>query len=80
MTDPGEEVFKQIVAMEVAEQLKALNQPKWKRGLFWFMDHAVWGSLERITGIVLGFLLGALSSHPLLTYDVVMHWVKLRLP
>jgi hypothetical protein len=79
MTDPGEEVFKQIVAMEVAEQLKHMRTPPWKRGVSYFLDHAFWTSLERIIGPVLWFWLGAISFHPLALYDIAMHWLRMHL-
>ena len=68
-------VFKQIVA-----EMQVAQGPRWKRGVSWFFDHAVWAGAERVGGIVLGIIIGALGSHPLLTYDIAAHWLKQHLP
>lgn len=80
MTDEEYEALHAKMFKQIVLEIEAHKAPKWKRGLFWFMDHAVWGSLERIAGVVLGFVLGALASHPHLSYDVAAHWLKMHLP
>jgi hypothetical protein len=69
-------LFKQIVK----EMQVHAHVPWWKRGIGWFFDHAFWAGFERVFGIVLGIIIGAIGTHPLLTYDIAAHWLKQHLP
>jgi hypothetical protein len=64
----------------VAEIEKRQQMPAWKRGVSWALDHAFWSAMERVFLFLAAYVLGVVSSHPLLTYDIAAHWLKQHLP